>query len=204
MEFTKIRNIIFFTILAVVTGYFLYIVGPFFMPIFWAAVIASIFYPLYQKLKKYLKLDNISVVITLIIVFIIIVIPLVFLSSLLIKESYELYTAVDNSRSEINNNITQFTGWLKTNSYTSRFDFDDTFWISKFSEGTKIVSGYIFSTARKLTQGSLIFLLMFMLMFYTLFYFLRDGQKMLKKIMYLSPLGDKNEQVLYKKFGIFF
>ena len=200
MDFAKLRNILFFGLLAAITLIFFYILRPFAMPIFWAAVIASIFYPLYQKIKKFLKLENVSVVITLITIFIIIILPLILLSSLLIKESIELYSAIDNSRSEINSNIQQSIGWLKTNPYTKNLNFDDKFWVEKFSEGTKIVTSYIFASARSFTQNSLIFLVMFMIMFYTLFYFLRDGASMLKKLMYLSPLGDKNEQTLYKKF----
>jgi len=200
MDFSKLRNILFFGLLGAVTILFLYIIKPFAMPIFWAAVIASIFYPLYQKLKKFLKLENISVLITLIVIFVIIVLPLILMSSLLIKESIELYTAIDNSRSEINTNIQQSITWLQTNSYTKNINFDDKFWVEKFSEGTKIVTSYIFASAKSLTQNSVVFLLMFLITFYTLFYFIRDGANMLKKLMYLSPLGDKNEQTLYKKF----
>ncbi|MFH1789925.1 MAG: AI-2E family transporter [bacterium] len=200
MDFAKLRNILFFGLLSVITIVFLYVIKPFMLPIFWAAVIASIFYPLYLKLKKHLKLENLSVFITLMIVFIILIIPLVLLSSLLIKESLDLYVAIDNSRSEINENISQTINWIKTNSYTKNLRFDDTFWVQKFAELTKTVTAYIFASAKGFTQNSLMFVLMFLMMFYTLYYFLRDGASMLKKIMYLSPLGDKNEQMLYNKF----
>ena len=37
-------------------------------------------------------------------------------------------------------------------------------------------------------------------MAYTLFYFIRDGEKFLRKIMYLCPLGDNHEVMFYNKF----
>lgn len=37
-------------------------------------------------------------------------------------------------------------------------------------------------------------------MFYALFFFLRDGEKLLLKLMHLCPLGDKYEKMLYQKF----
>lgn len=200
MDFAKLRTILFFGLLGLITIAFIYIIKPFLLPVFWAAVIASIFYPLYLKLKKHLKLENVSVVITLITIFIIIVIPFILISSLLIKESIELYSAIDNSRSEINHNIQQTINWIKNNPYTSKLNFDEQFWVQKFSETTKLVAAYIFSSAKNLTQNSLIFLALFLVMFYTLFFFIRDGANMLKKLMYLSPLGDKNEELLYKKF----
>lgn len=194
------RTILFFGLLTVSTIAFLYIIRPFILPIFWAAVIASIFYPLYLKLKKYLKLENISAAATLIIIFFIIVIPLTVLSSLLIKASIELYSAVDNSSSRINSNIHQTIDWIKHNNYTSQLRFDDKFWVDKFAESTKMLTSYIFANLKSLTQNSIVFIAMFLITFYALFYFLRDGKKMLEKLMYLSPLGDKNEEMLYKKF----
>ena len=51
MDFTKVRNIIFLSILGLVTLCFLYIIRPFAYPIFWAAILASLFYPLYKKFQ---------------------------------------------------------------------------------------------------------------------------------------------------------
>ncbi|PIT87540.1 MAG: hypothetical protein COU31_02265 [Candidatus Magasanikbacteria bacterium CG10_big_fil_rev_8_21_14_0_10_40_10] len=200
MDFAKLRDTLFFGLLVLVTLLFFYLIKPFAMPIFWAAVIASIFYPLYKILKKYLKLERVSIILTMVLVFVIIIIPAVFISSLLIRESINLYTAIDSNRSQIHTNITQTLYWLQNNSLTKDLNFNESFWLDKFSEVTKIVSSYIFTSLRQLTQDSLLFFAMFLITFYTLYYFLRDGEKMLKKLMYLSPLGDKNEEMLYKKF----
>ena len=41
---------------------------------------------------------------------------------------------------------------------------------------------------------------MLFIMFHTLFFFLRDGKKMLERLMHLSPLGNKYENMLYERF----
>jgi len=200
MDFVKLRNIIFFGLLTAITFAFLYIIGPFFLAIFWAAVIASIFYPFYIKLKNYLKHENISALITLLLVFIIIVIPISLFSSLLIKESFDLYNTIDNKKVEIVDSIQQSINWAKDSYLTKNLNIDEKMLVDKFSEATKTITAFIFIRIKNLTQNSLMFVAMFLIMLYTLFYFLRDGQKMLEKLMYLSPLGDKNEKLLYKKF----
>jgi predicted PurR-regulated permease PerM len=68
-------------------------------PIFWAAVIAAIAYPLYQKLNAFFKHPNLASLVTLSIVTIIILIPLTTIGTLLIKESINLYGVVNNPES---------------------------------------------------------------------------------------------------------
>ena len=200
MDFSKLRNIVFFGILTIITIAFIYLLRPFFITIFWAAVIASLFYPLYTKLKKYLKNENASVLITLLAVFIVIVIPLTIISSLVIKESIELYSALDNQKSTVVKNIQETTNWVKNSQYFQNLNLNESAIIEKFSDVAKTITAFLFTQVKNLTQNSILFFAMLLIMFYTLFYFLRDGDKMLKKLMYLSPLGDKSEMMLYKKF----
>ncbi|MFH1291928.1 MAG: AI-2E family transporter [bacterium] len=200
MDFAKLRTILFFGLLAFITIAFFYVIKPFLLPVFWAAVIASIFYPIHLKLARHLKMKNLSAMITLLFVFIIIVIPLTLLSSLLIKESLDLYAAIDNNKGQIIGNVQETVNWVKNNTLTKNLNIDEEMLVSKFSDVTKTITSFIFIRLKNLTQNSLLFVAMFIIMFYTLFYFLRDGQDMLKKLMYLSPLGDKNERMLYNKF----
>jgi len=200
MDFSKLRNIVFFGILGLITLLFLYLLRPFFITIFWAAVIAGIFYPLFIKLKKYLKSENLSVLATLLAVFIIIVIPLTIISSLLIKESLEISTSITNQKSQLVNYIKETVSWVQNNQYTKSLNLDQATIVEKTTEGAKTVTTWLLKQLTILAQNSLLFLAMLLIMFYTLFYFLRDGKQMLEKLMYLSPLGDKNEILLYNKF----
>jgi len=56
----KESNLFFFAILGLVTILFLYLLQPFFFPIFWAAVIAGIFRPLYNRINGRLHRPNLS------------------------------------------------------------------------------------------------------------------------------------------------
>ncbi|TAN33786.1 AI-2E family transporter [Patescibacteria group bacterium] len=201
MDFTKVRNVIFFGLLAAITLYFFYIVRVFFYPLFWAAIIASIFYPVYRKLRAKIKYTNLSVVLSLLLILVIIIIPVTLLGSLLIKESIDLYGTLDSNRGHIISSASQIFEKIKNNPYASKLNFDEQFWIDKLAEASKTFGDFIFNTVKNFTQNSLIFIVMFIIMFYTMFYFLRDGERFLKKLMRLSPIGDKNEMMLYQKFA---
>lgn len=194
------RNTLFFTLLIVVTIGFLVLFKPFFYPIFWAAVIASIFYPLFQKLKKYLKFSRLSAAIIMLLVLLIIVIPVAGVGSLLVKESIGLYNSIDSNSAQINQSIQNTLSWLQNNAYVQKLGINQSEWVQKFSDLTRMVTAFIFNGLKDFTQNSVVFVVMLLLMFYALYYFLLDGAKFLRLTMHLCPLGDKQEKMLYDKF----
>ncbi len=200
MDFAKIRNLIFLGTLLLVTLSFLYIIRPFIYPIFWAAVFAALFYPLYKKLNTKLKTPNLSATLTLLVTVFAIAIPLFIFGTILITQSVDIYNKVSNNQDQISSFLTQATETIKNNRFTARFNFDENFWVEKFSEGAKFVTSYIFTNITKITQNSIIFFTMVLIMLYTLYFFLRDGEKILKTLMHLCPLGDKYEKILFEKF----
>jgi len=200
MDFTKIRNIIFLSILGLVTICFLYIVRPFAYPILWAAILASLFYPLFSKLNTKLQSPNLSATITLSAAIVAITVPLLLISTLLIAESVELYSNVSNNQDQISSFIQNAANTIKHNPYTAQLNINESFWLDKFSEVVKFITSSIFNNITKITQNSIAFFAMFVIMLYTLYFFLRDGEKILKTLMHLCPLGDKYEKILFNKF----
>ncbi|MSU75396.1 MAG: AI-2E family transporter [Candidatus Magasanikbacteria bacterium] len=202
MDFTKIRNYLFLGLLGAVTILFFYILQPFAYPIFWAAIVAALFYPLYQRLNSWLNHPNLSATIILVAVIVVILVPLVILGTLLLKEAVSLYGTLSSSGNLWNSALERITNFFKYNSYNAQLHIDENFWGAKFSEVGQNVLGYIFTWLTNLTQNSLVLGFMFITMLYTLFFFVRDGEKILKKLLYLSPLGDKYEIMLYNKFTV--
>src|SRR3989338_2667878 len=125
MNFSKFKNITFFTFLILITIAFLYLVKPFFYPIFWAAIIAGIFYPVFKKIKSTIKHANISSLITIVIILVIIIIPVALLSSLILKESLSLYTSLSNNQAPIISAVKNVIGWVQNNPITDRFNIDE-------------------------------------------------------------------------------
>ncbi|MCX6781777.1 MAG: AI-2E family transporter [Candidatus Magasanikbacteria bacterium] len=200
MDFSKMRSFLFLTLLAVVTITFIWIIKTFAFPIFWAAIIAAVFYPIYKAIDRKLKVPNLSTAITMMMILIIIVVPLVTISILVVNESLNLYTSITTNGGQINESVRHAVEWVRNNPFTAQLNIDQTFWTEKFSEMTRTITGFLLTSAKELTQNSIIFAIMFMITFYTLFFFIRDGEKLLKTIMHLCPLGDDHEKMLYSKF----
>lgn len=200
MDFKKIRFFIFAFALAAITYYFWVVIRVFAYPLFWAAVIAAISYPFYQKINTKIKRQNLSVAITIILVTIIILIPVTILGTLVLKESINLYGLINDNSSQISESLRHTLDTIKNNPYMSKLHINEDMITARITEVGQTSLRFILNSIKDFTQNSLTFVVMFILMLYALFFFLRDGEKFLKKVIHLCPLGDKYELMLYQQF----
>src|SRR3989338_1998544 len=196
--FDRVRNIFFFGLIIILAVSLLYVIRPFLYPVFWAAVIAVLFHPLYERLDKYLKLPSLSALSTLVLVVVIIFLPLTLLSTLLINESVGLYQTVSHWNFSVQ--LQNATQKLNNTPLSPILNSVQSEWGSYAADAAKTISVFLFNNIKSITENSLRFIFMLFIMFYSLFYFLKDGTKLLKQIMHLSPLGDEHEIMLYDKF----
>ena len=194
------RHFLFFILLATITMAFFVIMKPFFYPLFWAAILASIFYPLYKWINSKLKVPNLSSTLILTLIFTIIVLPMIGIGTLVVGEAVELYGTAANNSGTINENIQNVLQWVRQDPYTTQFNIDQSFVTQKVVELYQSITSFLLDSARVITQNSIVFTAMFFIMFYALFFFVRDGEKILKGLMHLCPLGDHYETILYNKF----
>ncbi len=200
MDFAKIRSLLFILFLGMVTVGFVYLLKPFFYPIFWSAIIASLFYPVYKKINNKIKHNSTSSLFTICLVLVLIIVPVTLLGSLLLRETFDIYNSLSQNEGPVVSIVKNVIAGIQNNPITDRFNINEQQVTAKLTEVAKIVTDYVFTAAKNLTQNSLTFLIMFIIMIYTLFFFLKDGEQMLKKLAHISPFDSKHELVMYKKF----
>ncbi len=198
ISFEKMRSIFFFGLIIILSIAMLYLFGPFLYPIFWAAVIAIVFYPVHKRIATKIKKESPAALVSLLLIFLIIFIPLSALSALLVNESLDLYTKV--SQSSIFQSPDSVSNWIEQTPLAPYVDQIRTDWTTYATKATQWISSFVFTSVTTITQNSVRFLIMAFVMLYTLYYFFKDGPRMLRRIMHLSPLGDKYEAMLYEKF----
>ncbi|PIR04490.1 MAG: AI-2E family transporter [Candidatus Magasanikbacteria bacterium CG11_big_fil_rev_8_21_14_0_20_39_34] len=199
-NFNNIRMIFFFGIMLLLGTIFLYIVAPFFYPIFWAAIIAVMFFPLFRWIHKYIKIDALSSFVTILIIIVVLFLPLLLVTTLTVHQSANLYSAVKQNQ--------LFTGNLdQVSQHFSKIPFigeyTDTIkyqWTENAGKMTQVITQFLYTHLVQFTQNSVRFFFMLFIMLYTLFYLLKDGPRILQKLMYLSPLGDTYEKKLFDRF----
>ncbi len=202
MATAKNSNIPFYIILGVVTLLFLYLLRPFFFPLFWAAVISGIFQPFYRWINRRLKRPNLSTVAVFFVIVVIIFLPAAVVGTLVFKESVQLYAALSPGTKNLDTNFTHVIGIIANHPYARLFHVDEATLLAKTAEIARSITNYIFVNLTALTQNTLGFLVKFAIMLYTLFFFIRDGDKFPGMAMRILPLGKGREKRLYDRFFV--
>jgi len=196
----RTHNILFFISLAVITVLFLYLLKPFFYPIFWAAVFASLFRPLFSRLKRKTGRPNLAAAITLLAIVVVILLPLTLIGTLLVNESFHIYTSLSEDHSPIREFVDGIPDRIMNHPCVQRLHIDEAMLANKFSEFARDITNFIFNSLKGMTQNTVVFAAMFLVMLYALFFFIRDGEWFLQKTAHLFPLGEKREQMIYERF----
>ena len=183
-------------VLVLFACYFLF--KPFLVEILAAAILATIFYKPYLKLVKFFKgkKKTASLVMCILIV-LLVVIPLI---------NFFVYAGQKS--------IVAYTDTVR---YLNRVDFDNLAESRFFQKldyvginrGT--IKGVIAEMARKssnvlvdgatsFVKGTTNFIFSMSLIIFGMFFFFVDGEKMLLKLMHLTPLENKYDRAIFKKF----
>ena len=193
-------NIAFSVLFATVFMLFVYLLLPFWLPLFWAAVIASIFSPLYRRVRSAIKSPGTSAAIVLLVIILGIILPAGLIGRMLIAESMDVYASLGKGGGDIAGEVQRLMDAVRHIPLLDKLPVNKDFWAEKIFQVARDTSNYFFSHLTGLTQDTLTFLAKLAVMFYALFFFLRDGEKVLKGIIDFFPLGHKRGEMLYERF----
>ncbi len=194
----SVRSFFFFSLIALFGIGILYIFLPFLYSLFWAAVIATIFHPVYSFLFKHTALSRTSSTLTLLLVVATLFIPLIGVSILVIQQSGDLYNTIAQSGYQFS--IGSATNWIAQTPLAPYHTMIVGQFQAHAGDIAKNVTTFIIQNFTTITQISATFIFQFCIMMYALYFFLKDGEKILKRIVHLSPLGDTYENLLFDKF----
>jgi predicted PurR-regulated permease PerM len=199
MDFKKLQSFFFIGLIFAFGITALYIFRPFLYPLFWAAILAITFYPMYLKIEKHLKYRSLSSALSVLIILCMVLIPLLIVATLLVSQSAHMYTQVTQTGlfDDINSVKTKINQIPFVGTYFNEIQSSGPEFARKVAQSA---SSFLFENFKSLTQYSLRFFALFFLMLYSLYYFFRDGKRMLTRLMHLSPLGDTYEEMLYERF----
>ncbi len=197
MDFKKIQSTTFFIALIGITLIFLWMLRPYMYPLFWAAVIATLFYPIHTRIERRVKHKSIAASITLIIVILVFLIPIAGIISLIIQQAISVYSTFGNQDTfnAISQTLQSYLEIPWIQNVIGEIDIK-----AKLTEWASSLSGSAYQFAASSGQNTARAFIQFFIMLYTLYYFLKDGPAILKKFMHLLPLGDKFEKELYTRF----
>ncbi len=197
MSVTRIVEYAFFFSLLIAAGYFAWLLlSPFLPALALAAVVATICYPMYTRIKHYMPRQSagMAAALSTILVLVIIVIPVFFVTTVIVSEVVSFYRVIGaDDSSTLVTYITEIEERIQY--YAPGVDISI---IEQLRQGTQWFAsnlGAIFAGT-----ASTIFLLVISII--GMFYSFRDGQRFTRWLIRVSPLPDTEDEVILARLAL--
>lgn len=200
----ELYNVFFFAFLILVLMGVATILLPFGGPLLGAFVMAVTFYPLYERLRRWLpgRSAIFHALIADLLLFIFLVVPALLLIWTIVAESATLavmlkswsQTVAQWERGHFAETapwLGQLRYWMRRTFGISSAEFQATF-ITRFTEGVSVIA----AVGGSFAQNAVSFVIDLLIMQFTLFFLLRDGRTMYKRLADLFPMHDEDTQQL--------
>jgi predicted PurR-regulated permease PerM len=200
------RNMILWFFLAVFIASCIlmgWLLWPFLSVIILAIVVTGVFAPVYKFMHRKLN-STISSLLTCILIFFVLFLPISFFVGILANEAWDLYLtargALQNKpimelleRSDIFDTINLFLAKFKIQITGEQLN-------KAIAEIGRVVGLFLYEQARSITTNVLKFIVNFFFMLLIIFYLLIDSPRLVAFIVKLSPLPEDQDQKLIQKF----
>lgn len=197
------KPFILILVVLVLAGCYL-VFRPFLTEIIVAAVMASVFYTPFLRFSKFLKgRRNLAAILMCLLLLVIVILPSVKLMIYAGEKSVVAYSATveffnDHSMNDIFKTELFQRGALRYLNFDSIVHNESI--KNAFLNTLKASSNWLLSGATFALKETTNFVISLILIIIAMFFFFIDGKKMMIKLMYLSPLQNKYDQELFRKF----
>ena len=185
----------FFGFLGVV-GYLVWeIISPFVSALALAAIIVTICYPLYLRIVEKMPKKNPSAgaLVTTILVLLVVIMPLLFLTSAIVSEALTIYQMVNKDQ-------VLFAGTLQTLETTVQgvipaFELNT-------AEYMRQAAAWFAGNIGAIFAGTASTIFLFFIAMIGAFYFFRDGREFTKRLVVISPLPDDEDELILRRLAL--
>lgn len=190
----KIRLIFFLILFGATTLFLAAIFLPFLSPLILAGSLALIFRPLHRRILAQMnKWPSVAALLTLLLIFSIVILPLTLLAGQVFIEArvfYATLTEVGEGGSPLTLLIADFNDYLGRLAPFLSLDI---------AQAKTEAIGWLVENLNLLFTGALQTGLKIFVFLIALFYFIRDGEKLKKALIIASPLADKDDGRIFTK-----
>jgi predicted PurR-regulated permease PerM len=198
----KLSRYFLLVVLVGITVIFFNMIKIFFVPVVLAAVFVGLFQPFYKWMLKLLHhRKGLSSFVCCLVLLLALLIPAYIIANLVSREAISFYhSAEQNVQEIIDQGDRGLLGRIKEHKLVKQLGLDQKNWETTFQEIAKTTAGLLGTVINKASKGTFQFVVNIFLIFFAMFYFFRDGDRLIPKLKYLSPLSERYEEKLIAQF----
>lgn len=202
MESQPVRMGVFLVLLVGVTAVFFGLISNFLMACFWSSIFAILFSGVYKWLVvKFGDRPSLAAFTTSLIILFSVVIPIGLISLAVFKESKEIYSNIEQGSldpSEILHRLQERLPGLERT--LRRVGVEPNEFYDRVESMFASAISSLGESMWRYTQGAIKLIVDFFLILYLTFFLVRDGDKLMLAIRNTLPMGNRIEDMLFKKF----
>lgn len=202
-EKNRINKITILSLLVLLSAAMIPIMKIFFVPIILATTFVTLFFPYYHFLLKLFKgkraFASLVCCSTLLLCCII---PGYIAMHLVVKQLISFYQTAEPSLKNIMGHIAQNGFVLNFHNlpFIDNIELPSLDLAKFISESLKTFASFSSSAINKTSVGVFGFIADILIMFFTMFYFFMDGESLVRKLKFLSPIRDDYEDLIFSRF----
>ena len=199
-----LENRFFLLLLTLVTLAFFWVLWPYYGAVFWGAVLALLFMPLYHRILRAMpRKRTLAALLTVAVIVVLVILPISMISVMLAQEAVSVYARVQTGELSVSRYFQQIYSALPT-WVTGLLDRSGLSSLGLIQErvATSLTetSKFIATHALNIGQNAFDLLVSFFIMLYLLFFFLLDGAALSRRIKDAIPLEPEIKRNLFSKF----
>src|SRR5215470_11570915 len=202
---TNLRTAFVLLLVAAVTALFLAVAWSFLKPLLLGALLAGLFHPLYRWITRLLGgRRSLGAGVTLVVLFVLGLGPFSAFLGIVVQQAL---TMSDQAIPWLNQHLGAATSFNVHEWLVQRFPALAKYvpsqeqLLEQAGTAAKTAGAFLVSFASRMTATTAVFLLNLFVMLYAMFFFFRDGDKILERIFYYTPLSDEDETRMLTQFA---
>jgi predicted PurR-regulated permease PerM len=197
MPMSRLVEYTFFFLLLFVAGYLAWqVLSPFVTALALAIVIVTICYPLYEWIEARVYRNNRSLAAALstLIVVCIVIIPFIIISTIFVRELVNFYQALGAGQEfTLESQLQNIETAIQV--YIPEFELN-------LTEQIQQSAGWIVNNIGRIFAGTVSTIFVVLISLIGSFYFFRDGKEFIKAIIRISPLPDKEDEIILSRMAL--
>lgn len=193
MLLNRMVEYVFFFGLMGIAGYLLWLMlAPFVTALALSAVIVTICYPVYLRILKHVPRRNetIAALLATLLVLVLVVIPVFWVTSLLIGEAISVYRIIGTNQFSVSDAVNDFENFVSTVIPGLHLDL-----VAYTQQGAQWFAGNLGA----IFAGTASTLFSFFIAIIGCFYFFRDGKRFTDALIKISPLADMEDGLILRR-----
>lgn len=189
-----VEYVFFFGFMGVVGFIVWTMLEPFISALALAAIIVTICYPLYERICARMprKNETLGALTTTILVLVIIIMPLIALTSSLVNEALSVYAIANSETVGFGETVASFEEMIKP--YVPGIELN-------VAEYVRQATSWLAGSVGAIFAGTASTVFSFFIAIIGAFYFFRDGKIFTKKLVVISPLPDDEDELILRRLA---